>query len=434
MKLRPFELALVAVFGTLLLLALVLLRTYSPPINPNVSSLERGVSIWGTVPEAAFSELLRQISLTDPNYKNVTYRYIAPESFDSTFVNALADQTPPDLVFLAHERLVEHRTRLQTISYDSFPMRDFRSLYIDGAEIFALSDGIYAMPVAVDPLLLYWNRDIFANSGLLKAPTTWEEVVNQTVPTFTVRDASRNINRAAIALGEYSNIKNAFPVLSMLLMQGGSALVTENNSLYQVRLNESVGQGNTQPFVNVATFFTNFNNPNNTLYSWNVSLRPDTEMFLSEDLAVYFGLASEARSIAARNPNLSFDVAEVPQRASATVKRNYGIFYGLAVPKAAKNKLGASLVLQTLSGEANATTLANLNGFAPVHRTPLASGSSDLYGRVAYASAVYSRGWLNPDRDRLDGVLRQMFNSINANRNNINSATGDAMTQISQIY
>ena len=132
-----------------------------------------------------------------------------------------------------------------------------------------------------------------------------------------------------------------------------------------------------------------------------MSLRPDTDMFLSEDLAIYFGLASEGRSLAARNPNLSFDIAEVPQGASASVKRDYGIFYGFAMPKAAKNKMGASLVLQNLSGESNATKLANLSGFAPVHRTSLATGSNDVYGRVAYASAIYSRGWLNPDRDRL---------------------------------
>jgi len=434
MKLRPFELTLVAVFGTLFLLALILLRTYSPTSDPNASSLEAGVSIWGTVPEAAFVELLDQISIADRNYKNVTYRYISPENFDTVFVNALADQASPDLLFLSHERLIEHRNRLQPITYDSFPMRDFRSLYIDGAEIFALSDGIYALPVAVDPLLMYWNRDIFADNGLLKAPATWEEVVNQIVPTLTLRDNFRNLTRSAMAMGEYSNIKNAFPILSLLLLQGGSGLVGESSGYYQVRLDESVGQGPAAPFANVATFFTNFNNINNTLYSWNVALRPDTEMFLSEDLAIYFGLASEGRSLAARNPNLSFDVSEVPQGASSAVKRNYGIFYGLAIPKAAKNKTGAALVLQTLSGESNALKLANLGGFAPVHRTSLASGSNDIYGRVAYASAIYSRGWLSPDRDRLDVILQQMLSSISANRNNISSAASDAIKQISQIY
>ncbi|HMO77738.1 MAG TPA: ABC transporter substrate-binding protein [Candidatus Paceibacterota bacterium] len=434
MKLRPFELALVAVFGTLFLLALVLLSSYSPKVDPNVSSLAAGVSIWGTIPETAFFEVLAEIGNTDPNYKNVSYRYISPENFDNVFINALADQAAPDLLFLSHEKLIEHRKRLQTISYNSFPMRDFRNLYIDGAEIFALSDGIYALPVAVDPLLMYWNRDIFADNGLLKAPTTWEEIVNQIVPTFTLKDNNRNITRPAIAMGEYSNIKNAFPILSLLLLQGGSSLVGEGGGYYQVRLNESVGQASANPFTNMATFFTNFSNINNTLYSWNRALRLDTEMFLSEDLPIYFGFASEGRSLAARNPNLSFDVGEVPQGASASIKRNYGIFYGLAIPKAAKNKTGAAVVLQTLSSEGHAQKLADLSGFAPTHRTALSYGSNDIFGRVAYASAIYSRGWLNPDRDRLDTVLQQMLSSITANRNNISSATLDAITRISQIY
>lgn len=434
MKLRPFELALVIIFGTLFLLALVLLRVYSPAVDPNVNSLAQGVSIWGTVPEKAFVEVLREISQNDSNYQRVKYRYIDPANFDSVFVNALADQNGPDLVFLAHDRLVEYRARLQAISYESFPMRDFRSIYIDGAEIFALSDGIYAMPIAVDPLVLYWNRTLFADQGLLRAPSTWEELVNQTVPSLTSRDNSRNIIRAGVALGEYSNVKNAFPIFSLLLLQGGSGMVTENAGNYQVKLSQTVNQSSAQPFVNATTFYTNFNNVNNTLYSWNVSLPVDTEMFLSEDLAMYFGLASEGNSLAARNPNLSFDIAEVPQAAAATAKRNYGIYYGLAVPKAARNKLGASLVIQTLSSEANAAALANVSGFAPTHRTTLAQGSNDIFGRVAYNAAVSARGWLNPDRDRLDNILRQMFSSINANRNNLSTATNDAVTQISQIY
>ena len=42
--------------------------------------------------------------------------------------------------------------------------------------------------------------------------------------------------------------------------------MAEGNGLYQVRLAESTGQGPAQPFVNAATFFTNFNNTNNNLY------------------------------------------------------------------------------------------------------------------------------------------------------------------------
>lgn len=434
MKLRPFDVALIAFFGTLFVLALILLRSHTPAASEDATALSQGVEVWGTLPDTTFNNLLSKIRETNNEYNKVTYRYITPETFDATFLNALADQTGPDLILLPQDRFVEHRSRLQPIPYESLPIRDFRSSYIDGAEIFALNDGIYAIPVAVDPLVMYWNRDMFASSGLLSAPKTWEEVVGNIVPTLTTRDFNRNIKRSGIAMGEYNNIKNAFPSLSLLLLQGGSSMVAEEYSNYKIKLNESQSGGTGEPFTKSVAFFTNFSNTSNTLYSWNRSLRLDRDMFLSEDLGLYFGFASEGREIAAMNPNLSFDIAEVPQGQASTVKRTYGLFYGFSIPKNADNKAGAMIAMSFLGSPANAKTLADGYGFAPTVRTSLEMGSNDVYGRIAYTSAVYARAWLNPDKDKLDGVFNLMLEDINANRRSINSAAYDATSRLQQIY
>jgi ABC-type glycerol-3-phosphate transport system substrate-binding protein len=434
MKLRPFELVLVVVFGVLMFLALILLRGYQPPPDQNVTQIGE-VVIWGDVPAETFDSVLRKLREADQGFKSVSYRYITPENFDTTFVNALADQAAPDLLFMAHDRLVTHRTRLQPLSYDTFPLRDFRSTYIDGAEVFALADGLYGVPVAVDPLVLFWNRDIFARSGFIVPPRTWEEVVGNTVPTLTVRDFSRNIRTAGIAMGEYRNIKNAFPIISLLTIQGGSSMVTEAKGVYQVGLNQVPGQAAAaQPFTNAAAFFTNFSNTGNTLYSWNRALRLDRDMFLSEDLAMYFGFASEGRDLASKNPNLSFDIAEVPQGETASVRRTYGKFYAFTIPRAATNKNGAYLVMQRLSSFENAKQLSDGLNFAPASRSLLLNGSNDVYGRIAYTSAPYARGWLNPDITVFGNILMQMLDDINANRRDIGPAANDAVNRTQQAF
>jgi ABC-type glycerol-3-phosphate transport system substrate-binding protein len=434
MKLRPFELTLVVVFGTFFVLALILLRTYTAPPKEN-ETIVGSVSIWGVLPAEGVDNILRQIKAVDKGFTNVTYRYIPAENFDSVFVNALADQKAPDAILLPHDRLVKHRSRLNSVSYQFYPLRDYRNNYVDGAEIFALSDGIYAFPLAVDPLLMYWNRAIFADAGLLVPPATWEEVVGNTVPTLTKRDFNRNILQATIAMGEYRNVKNAFPVLSLLLLQAGSSLVTEKENQYQIKLDQRVDQvSNERPLAKAVSFYTNFSNTANTLYTWNKAQRLDRDMFLSEDLALYFGYASEGKEIAARNPNLSFDIAEIPQGSAATVKRTYGLFYSLAVPKSARNKDGAFTAIQVLSSPTYAKAFADVYNLAPVHRTSLQQDSNDLYGRIAYRSAVYARGWLNPDLSQLGGVLTQMVDDINANRIDISKATSDALERIKQLY
>ena len=434
MKLRPFELVLVVVFGVLMFVALILLRAYEAPPDENVTVVG-AVAIWGDVPAEAFDSVLRKVRAADPGFNGVTYKYFPPEDFDTAFVNALADQTPPDLLFMSQERLIKHRARLQPLSYETFPLRDFRSTYIDGAEVFALADGLYGVPVAVDPLVLFWNRDIFARGGLIVAPKTWEEVVADTVPTLTVRDFSRNIQTAGIAMGEYRNIKNAFPIISLLAIQGGSALVTEARGTYQVGLNQLPGTVTAaQPFTNAAAFFTNFSNTGNTLYSWNRALRLDRDMFLSEDLAMYFGFASEGRDLAAKNPNLSFDIAEVPQGETASVRRTYGKFYAFTIPKAAINKNGAYAVMLRMSAAEQAKQLSDELNFAPANRSLLIAGSNDVYGRIAYTSAPYARGWLNPDATVFGDILMQMLDDINANRRDIGSAANDAVNRTQQAY
>ncbi len=434
MKLRPFELILVVVFSVLLVLALVILRTYKPEAEEGVVANIGVVNIWGTLPAEAMNTLLAELAQAQEGYRGVSYRYVSPQSFDEVFVNALADGTGPDLLFISHESLVKHRSRLEAVPYESFPVRDFRSQYVDGASIFALSDGIYAYPVAVDPLMLYWNRDLFSFNNFVTAPLSWEEIVSDTVPALTVRDFNRTIQQSALAMGEYSNVQNAFGIISMLILQGGSPMVIEDMGQYKIRLDERVESGQSRPLSSAITFYTNFNAVSNTLYSWNRSLPLDRDMFLSEELALYFGYGSEAREIEKRNPNLSFDIAQVPQGADATVKRTYGKFYGLAVPRTTKNKFGAYTVRQELASSANAKRLADGYLLAPIHRSTLVASSNDVYGRIIYEAVPVTRGWLSPDRAEADQVFATLLSDVVSNRSSIPGAVADSLGRLQQAY
>lgn len=435
MKLRPFELGLVITFGLLFLVSLILLKTYDP-----ASCAEEGtcvdiggsVTIWGTLPADSIDGLLTEIREKDESFNSVSYRYVSPENFDQEFLNALADQTPPDLLLMSHEKMVEHRNRLQPVSYENYPIRDFRSRYIDGAEIFALKDGLYAFPIMVDPLMMYWNRDTLSDKGLLTAPKTWEDLVANYVPSLTVRDFNRNIQYSGVAMGEYSNIKNAFPIISMLLLQADSALVVEEDREYQVLLDSTTNQS-AGVFSKSLEFYTGFSSVNNSLYSWNRSFNLDRDRFLSEELAIYFGFGSEGKDLEVKNPNLSFDIAEVPQNLNGN-KRTYGNFYGFFVPKVAKNKAGAFVVMQALSSDANAKKIADGYNMAPVSRSLVTAGSNDLYGRVVYQSVPNTRGWLNPDTDRLNAIMDEEIVAVGANRQSPRDAAGDISVRLGQIY
>lgn len=433
MKLRPFELTLVIVFGFLAILALGLIATYKPSSNYTGPALGSSVQIWGTMPAGAFAAVLNPLKEAKPEYAVVNYVQKDARSFDNDLLNALADGVGPDIIFMPHEQLVQYRNKIQPARETEWPLRDFKNTYIDGAEIFALKDGIYAYPVAIDPLVMYYNRDLLSTKNIINPPITWEGVVGEIVPTLVERDFSRTIIRSPLAFGEYRNVQNAFPVLSMLMMQAGSGFVQENKDGYQVLLN-STAAGSGQPLDNALTFYTNFASPSNPLYSWNRAQDNDRTEFLGEGLVLYFGKGSEARGLEQDNPNLNFDIAEVPQGATSNVRRTYGTFYGFALMRSSRNLAGSRVVLAELGSSDQSHKLAASLGMAPAHRSSLNSGSSDKYGRIIYNAAKVSRGWLNPRLSDTDSIFAEMVEDVLANRRRPSEAAGDASSRLSQVY
>lgn len=436
MKIRPFELVLVMSFGFLIIGAVFLMSNFTPDPNTggDLPPVVGVIDIWGTLPSAGVNKLIVSLNQQNESYAGVRYRYFPPDEIDFSLVNALADRRGPDLLLTSHEKLVEMRRRISPVSYDSFPVRDIKNMYIDGAQIFALSDALYAYPIAVDPLMMYWNRDILINEGFFDAPKTWESFVNDIFPSLIERDFNRTIKRSVVAMGEYRNIRNAFGILSTLILQGGSEGVIDNaGNSYVVRLRSTAG-GEGDPLLSAVDFYTRFSKPSNALYSWNRSFSEDRSEFISGETIFYFGYASEARTIENLNPNLSFDIAEIPQGASVTARRTYGKFYGLSMLQSTDNPASAANVMLALGSANNAGAIAIESGMVPVHRALVAAGSNDTYGRVTYGSAAIARGWLNPDIRAADAIFQTMTEDINENRSTASAATNDAVGRLINEY
>jgi len=181
---------------------------------------------------------------------------------------------------------VTYRSKLLAIPFDTLNERTFRETYIDGAEIFIRSDGTYGLPLAVDPLLMYWNRDIFSSSGIALPPKTWETLVSQTTRSINRVDDWLNFSQSTIAFGEYGNVTHAKSILSMLLLQTGNNIVTESkDGQYKVVLDR--GTGESLPSGNaVLSFYIQFAHPSSDAYSWNRSKGMDRAEFLEGKLAL----------------------------------------------------------------------------------------------------------------------------------------------------
>ncbi len=431
---RPFEIVLILIFALGAVGGLVYFSTYRPAPDPTTTLYGDSVEIWGTFDKVTMDGLFFKLGREDHAFQVVSYKQIEKRSFQSELLNAIADGNAPDLVIIPHNLLVTYRSKLQVIPYETLTERTFRDTYIDGAEIFMRSDGTYGIPIAADPLIMYWNRDILSENGIAIPPKTWETLTSQTVPSVNKVDDWFNFTQNTIAFGEYANVTNAKNILSMLILQAGSDIVSESKSgIYRVTMDDSSGE--TAPPGNAAfSFYKQFAIPSKEAYSWNRSMNSDREQFLSGKLALYFGMGSERSSLEADNANLNYDVARVPQGSGANVQRNYADFYAFAIPRSSKNIQGAYAVATFLGAAPQAERIAELYDLAPVQRSLYGESSADPFKNILYQSALIARGWLDPDPERSDDLFRSMIEDDSLDQERVGRIVRETAVKLESLF
>lgn len=417
-KLRPFQVILLAVFGFAAVLGLILFANYS---GFGGSTQDIGaVSIWGTLPETAVVAEIEKLAGTNDAFAGVKYTEISDDAFNATLSEAIASGAGPDLVIISQEQLLALQSKLQLVSFATIPQRTYVDTYLPLYELFLTSTGTYGIPYLLDPLVMYYNRSLLTSLGIANPPQSWEGIAGLT-PTISVRDNAGTVSRSAVALGDYANIAHARAIISLLLLQSGTTIseVTQNGVRSTLVTDMTAIQ---TPVESAIRFYTQFADPSKTVYSWNRSLPNSRDAFLAGDLAFYLGYASEVQSIKEANPNLSFDMASVPQPANATAFMTYGKGYVFALPKQALNPTGAISVASIMGEQGNMTDMAQVLNMAPARKNALQARAEDLYAPVFYSSALVARGWLSPSPSTVDGIFAGMISNITSGRQDITEA------------
>lgn len=403
-----------------------------------VFSLYRGSSgavsevlVWGTISSTDFSEIIKNSPLYQSEDFAITYVQKSAESFDTEFVEALADGAGPDLFMLPSNKVLKHRNKIFPIPYDVLTERQFKDSFIEGAEIYMMPEGVMALPVLVDPLVMYWNRSIFTSAKMTSPPRYWDEFYDLAA-AISQKDGALNILRSAVALGEFSNIAHAKEIISNLAMQAGTPVVLRSGSKIESVFDASFGQP-TIPAEAAVNFFTEFGNPAKSSYSWNRSLDNSADYFLGGDLALYFGFASEIADIQLKNPNLNFDVTPMPVSREGGVDTSFANFISLAITKSSKNPSGAFSVASILSGAEGALAWSKVLKLPPARRDLLAKKPSEAFQSVFYDSAIRGKAWLDPNPAQTDAVFKNMIESITSGRMRTAEAVARASREISAM-
>lgn len=454
MKTTPFQIILLAVFGASAVIGVLVFAILT---STSKQSTTGPVVIWGTLDDKVMNQIIQDSANTNPNLAQVTYVQKDPHTYDEELIRALASGTGPDLFVFTHDNAVLDSSEISLIPYSEITPTQFQNLFIDAANPLLLPDGIAGLPFLVDPLVMYWNKDLLSTAGLTQPPQYWSQLFTTPMQSLTKRDDSGTIKQSLIALGEYQNVDHAKDIMSTLIMQVGGRITTRDPSTGE--LGAALTQPdptNVVPGIPAETalrFFTEFSDPSKNDYSWNRAQPMASQAFAQGTVALYLGLASEQSAIASTNPNLRFAIARIPQSASGGVTTAH--IYALGISKNSKNIVGAKTVAYTLVSKVISSLISGgymmvsprrdaliLNSVAGAPTSVDSTVNAARIAALASAtpeqtvindSATISRTWSDPNSQKTGDMFRAMIEDTTSGGVLLSEAVSRANAQLLAI-
>lgn len=301
--------------------------------NPNKYTIK--LEIWGLFDnQDAFFDIIENYRRVNPNISNISYRKMSPDTYKKDLLEALASGQGPDIFLIQNNWLPIFADKIIPAPGTVLMEQKFRNDFVDVvADDFLNSGKIYAVPLSVDTLGLYYNKDLFNEAGITAPPRKWSEFMED-VRRLTRFGKDGEILQSGAAIGTAYNINRSTDLLNLLMLQNGTAMV---NLLTKRALFDQIvknGDQSLSPGENALNFYAQFAKNSSSVYCWNPRLHYSIDAFSESSAAMMLNYSWHMDTIAAKAPKLNFAVASVPQLPNMPAV-NYANYWGYAV---AKNK------------------------------------------------------------------------------------------------
>src|SRR3989344_5916045 len=433
---KSFQTILLIVFGFIIVLAVLIFSgVVSIGRGGSVEKLVQSpVTLWGTMSSQEFKRVNDIATMAGDTF-SITYVEKNRNTLEAELINALASDKGPDLLLAPQTLLIKQRDKFLPLSYTAIPERLYRDSFAEVTEILLETDNTLALPLYTDPIVMYWNRDMFSRAGEIKPPVTWLEV--QVLPSkLTQLDEKGNIKESAVALGGINNIAHFKEILASQILQTGNEIISRSRDITpdgRAIINRQAILANDDGAESALRYYVQFTDPALKKYSWNSAMANSLDEFINGRLAIYFGFVSELAVVKTRNPHLNFDIAEIPRIQIGGRRTTYADVYSLAVLKNSSSIEASFAVAYKMAFGVSAGAVAAVNNLPPARRDLLAKPPADPLLAVPYSSAIIARTWDDPDSNATRGIFADMIESVTIGRSDLRSAVSNAETRIAGL-
>lgn len=283
-----------------------------------------------------YQPLIDQFEASRPNV-TIVYRKKLFSSYERDLENAFAPGGGPDIFAIHNTWLPIQKSNIAPIPSLQFTLAQLREDFPDVVQFDFVNEGnIYALPLFVDTLALFYNSAYFENTNLLSPPETWDEFTEYVQILRTTNDIGK-IDLAGAAIGTAGNINRSTDILGLLMLQTGARMT--NDSRTRATFDDLVFRDGVQfePGKDALEFYTSFADPVSEFYTWNNNMPNSIDAFSNGDAAMMFSYSYTIPVLRRTNRYLEFAVAPAPHPTDQQEQISYANYWGLTVSQNSPN-------------------------------------------------------------------------------------------------
>lgn len=416
--------------------------------------------------EDAFKEILDAYKVLHP-FITINYRKLRYDEYEKELLNALAEDRGPDIFSIHNTWVRKYQNKIApmpatiTMAYPivkgtlkketipelrtnkSLSLNDIKNNFVDvvykdvviptyNETSKQYEQKVYGLPLSVDTLAMYYNKDLFNNAGIAEPPAYWSSEFQQDVKKMTKQNEKGEIIQSGTALGGAENIERYSDIISVLMMQNGAVMMDDNNQILFNQIPSAFKNQNYNPGLEALRFYADFANPGKEVYCWNKNLENSLNMFTQGKVGIMFGYAYHLPVIKAQAPKLNFGIAKLPQIEGNT-PINFANYWVETVSNKSKytNEAWDFIQFATKAEQAK-NYLANVKKPTAL-RSLVNEQSEDLDIGIFTQQVLTSKSWYKgADSNAMEKIFAEMINSVTLAQEKIESIISLAATKVAQ--
>ncbi len=410
-----------------------------------------------------FAELITEYNKLH-SFITINYRKLTYSEYEEALLDALAEDRGPDIFSIQNTWVRKYQTKISPLpdsismvypvvkgslkkevipelrTSKSITVTEVKNSFVDtvynDVVLTDQSDNkskIYGLPLSIDTLAMYYNKDLLNNAGIAQLPAYWNKDFQQAVRKLTKQDLKGDLIQSGVALGGSANIERSVDILAALMMQNGAVMMEGNSVKFNV-IPPIFQERGYNPGMEAARFYSDFANPAKEVYAWNNQLDNSLRNFIDGKLAIFFGYSYHLPVIQAQAPKLNFALAKFPQIEGNPTEANVANYWLETVSAKSKYKNEAWDFIQfmTTKPEQVKKYLARTK-YPTALRSLVNEQLNDEELNVFASQLLIAKSWYwGKDFVAAEKAINEMIDAIVANPEQLETAVNVAASRVQQ--